>query len=136
MTTVHVEQLDVVQGATFDFEFRWQLSVTVDDVTTVTAVPIGHMTAALQVRKSLKSPVLLEATTENGLIILGEGTAPEDPETGRIQFRWPGDETMKIDVAKSVYDFELYDATETPLRTYQLIRGPVITILNVTREEP
>lgn len=132
MTTVHTEQLDVVQGATFDFEFRWQRLIEEVPV----AVAIGHMTAALQVRKSLKSPVLLEATTENGLIILGQGTDPADPETGRIQFRWPGDETMKINVAKSVYDFELYDDTETPLRTYQLIRGPVITILNVTREEP
>ena len=59
---VHEEPLWVVQGATFDFEFRWQRSVTVDDVTTVTAVPIGHMTAALQVRASIKKPVLLEAT--------------------------------------------------------------------------
>lgn len=131
MTTVHEEPLAVVQGATFDFEFRWQLLV--DDV--VTAMPIGHMTAALQVRKSLRSPVLLEATTENGMIILGSGTDVDDPETGRVQFLWSGDETMKINVAKAVYDLELYDATETPLRTYQLLRGPVTCVLNVTRAE-
>jgi hypothetical protein len=131
MTTVHTEQLDVVQGATFDYEFRWSLDV--DGV--VTPRPIGHMTAALQVRKSLKSPVLLEATTENGLIILGQGTEADDPETGRIRFLWSGDETMKIDVAKAVYDFELYDDHESPIRTYQLIRGSVSCILNVTRAE-
>jgi hypothetical protein len=131
MTTVHEEQLDVVQGATFDFEFRWSLDV--DDV--VTPRPVGHMTAALQVRKSLKSPVLLEATTENGLIILGQGTEPDDPETGRIRFLWSGEDTMKIDVAKAVYDFELYDDHESPVRTYQLLRGSVTNILNVTRAE-
>lgn len=131
MTTVHIEDLDVVQGATFDYEFRWSLDV--DGV--VTPRPIGHMTAALQVRKSLKSPVLLEATTENGMIILGQGTDEDDPETGRIRFLWPGDDTMRINVAKAVYDFELYDDHESPLRTYQLLRGSVTTILNVTREE-
>lgn len=135
MTTVQEQQLDVVQGATFDWGFRWLLGVMVDDVLTTVPRPVGHMTARLQVRKSLRTPVLLDATTENGLILLGEGTDPEDPETGRIRFLWPGAETMKINVEKAVYDFELYDDTETPMRTYQLIRGPVETILNVTREE-
>ena len=69
MTTVHEEQLDVVQGATFDFEFRWSLDV--DGV--VTPRPIGHMTAALQVRKSLKSPVLVEAARERLAAVGAEG---------------------------------------------------------------
>lgn len=135
---VHEEPLYVVQGATFDFQFRWQLGVfneTTQEWEPGPARPVGHMTARLQIRKSLKTPVLLDATTENGLIILGEGTAPDDMETGRIRFLWPADETMKVNVEKAVYDFELYDATETPMRTYQLIRGPVLTILNVTRGE-
>lgn len=130
-----VQDLNVVQGATFDFEFRWQLAEQVGgEWVPGPGRPVGHMTARLHVRKSLKSPVLLDASTENGLIILGQGTAEDDPETGRIRFLWPGIETMKIDVTSSVYDFELYDADETPMRTYQLIRGRVVTILNVTRE--
>jgi len=137
VSPVHEEPLHVVQGATFDFEFRWHLgafNTTTQLWELGAARPVGHMTARLQVRKSLKTPVLLDATSQNGLILLGAGTAANDPETGRIRFLWPGVETMKVNVVKSIYDFELYDATETPLRTYQLIRGPVDCTLNVTRE--
>lgn len=131
---VHEEALLVVQGATFDLQFRWQLGVLVGvEWTPGPGRPVGHMTARLQVRKTLKTPVLLDATTENGLITLGAGTSANDPETGLVRFLWPGVETMKINVEEAVYDFELYDATETPMRTYQLIRGPVYCTLNVTR---
>lgn len=134
---VHEEKLLVVQGATFDFEFRWQLGVLVGGAWVPgPGRPVGHMSARLQIRKSVKSSaVLLDASTENDLIVLGAGTDPDDPETGRIRFLWPGAETMKVNTVESVYDFELYDATETPMRTYQLIRGDVFTTLNVTRED-
>lgn len=129
--------LEVVQGATFDLDFQWRYGVLNGAGEWVPGPPrpSGHMTARLQVRKNVKSTtVLLDATTENGLVILGQGTGSSDPETGRIRFLWPGASTMQINIVEAVYDFELYDDTETPMRTHQLLRGPVQTVLNVTRE--
>jgi hypothetical protein len=108
----------IEQGATFSLGFAWKSD---DGI----AVDLTGYTARMQVRQSVGSPdVLLDATTENGLLSI-------DEETGRVNISLPASVTTAMTWRRGRYDIEVEAPDGTVTR---LVEGSAIVSREVTRE--
>lgn len=127
MTAVN-RTLQIEQGATFTLGFNWHREGDVVDgeVTPGDPYDLTGWSARMQVRKSLTSPVLLEASTTNGKIVLGG-------DSGRVDIKFTDEDTDTLTVKSGVYDLEL----ENPLGdVFRLLEGSVTISPSVTRADP
>lgn len=70
--TAKTMDLYIEQGATFEMDFTWaDTIVAADGSTTMQVKDLTDCTARMQLRAGYCRPVILEATTENGRIVLG-----------------------------------------------------------------
>lgn len=107
----------IEQGATYQQTFAWKDS---DGV----AIDITGYTARMQVRRSRSAEtVLLEATTTNGYIVLGDAL-------GTIAVTIPASITQDVTASRGVYDLELVSAGGIVTR---LLEGSVEISKEVTR---
>jgi hypothetical protein len=111
----------VEQGAIFTRVIKWEDS---------SGDPIDlsvFESAKLQIRKqkSRNSKLLIEASTENGMITLGND--------GEIDFTIPATHTEPLDFTQGYYDLELY--TESPTGTVRLLEGLVNLSKETTTED-
>lgn len=116
-------ELFVEQGATFTFTFRW-LRETGDEQPA--PVDITGYKARMQFREKQGSPVLIEATTENGYIQILE------PLEGRVRVYLPASETDKLTKSTCRYDLEMVDP---PGDVYRVLKGAVKIDPNITQGE-
>lgn len=108
----------IEQGATLPLGFSWKS----DDGT---AVDLTGYTARMQVRQSVGSPdVLLEATTENGLLSISAAQ-------GKVNLLLPPSVTAAITWRRGRYDLELEAPDGTVTR---LVEGSVTVSREVTRD--
>jgi hypothetical protein len=116
----------IEQGATFTLGFTWHQEGDVVNgvVTAGDPYDLTGWTARMQLRQKQGSPVLLEATTENGKITLG-GT------TGRVDVKFTDADTGSLTVASGRYDLELVDPAGDVLR---LLQGSVTVDANITQD--
>lgn len=90
-------------------------------------VDLTGVTARMQIRQSVASPdVLLELTTENGMLVI-------DPLNGRTDISLDADTTAAMTWRRGVFDLELVDGTGWVTR---LVRGTITVIREVTRNAP
>lgn len=116
-----IKNLYIEQGATYRLPFQWA-SKAVDG--TITPHEVVGWTARMQFRtKVTATVVLLEATTENGMITLAA--------EGHIAIVISDEDTMLLTVKRAVYDFEIED---TLGNVYRLLQGEVEINPNVTRD--
>lgn len=108
---------EVEQGATFEHQLTW---LDRDG----NPVPLDGYTARMQVREKITSEeVLVELTTENGMITLGG-------QDGTIDIEIPDEVTETFTWKKGVYDLEL----ESPAgKVTRLVKGKVTVDPEVTR---
>lgn len=121
--------LYIEQGATFMLGFVWYSSGTVVGGEVVDGVPVQFLPgteAVMQIRQSPSKPVLLEASTTNGLITLG--VIP-----GRVDIVISAEDTAKLTVTTALYDLEIQLAPELRVRVLQ---GGVTIDPNITHIDP
>ena len=95
--------LVIYQGTTFDVTFTWRQPI-VSPATVGTPVDLTGYTARMQVRSSIASDeVLLELTTENGGITLGD-------VAGTIALHLDATDTAALEFTSGVWDLELVSA--------------------------
>ena len=122
MTAV-TRDLYIEQGATFTLGFNWYRSSTVTPGTPGLAYDLTGATARMQIRRKASDPtVLVDATTENGKIVLGG-------VDGRIDVRLTDVDTNALTVKSAVYDFEIVLGADT----HRLLQGAVTVSPNVTQ---
>jgi hypothetical protein len=108
----------IEQGATFSIGFAWKSD---DGI----AVDLTGYTARMQVRQSVGSPdVLLDATTENGLLSISAAQ-------GRVNLQLPAGVTAAITWRRGRYDLEVEAPDGTVTR---LIEGSINVSREVTRD--
>lgn len=91
-------RLEIDQGATFRRRFVWKTG------TPPVPVDLTGCTARMQIRPDITSDeVLVELTTENGGITLGDAD-------GTIDLYISAEDTAKVEAAIGVYDLELVTA--------------------------
>lgn len=131
MTAVVVNHT-IEQGATFIYAFQW-LSPGPDPETPGPANDLTGYVARMQIRKKQKTPTLVDATTTNGKIILGEdyeSTVTDDPTTGWVKIVLSDEDTDLLTSSTALYDLEVED----PLgRVYRLIKGKITVDPNITQ---
>ena len=119
MMLAAVVPLVILQGADYFQLLRWKSGSA--------PVDLSGYTGRMQIRETVDSPtVLLSLTTENGRMALG-GAA------GTIALSLTNEATRSCWWTAGVYDIELVDSGE-PEKVIRLIRGPISTIKEVTRE--
>lgn len=107
----------IEQGATFQIDLTWKDQ-------SLDPVDITGYTARMQIRASVTDPtVLLELTTEDGLIILGT-------TDGKITLFLDAVTTAAITWDRGVYDLELVSPTGYVTR---LLKGNITIDKEVTR---
>lgn len=112
--------LVIDQGATFTKEVTWKTGTP----TSSTAVDLTGCTARMQIRESVEEEaVLIELTTENGRITLGD-------ELGTVSMFVEADDTAALDFIAGVYDLEIVFADG---RVRRLVAGTVKLSKEVTR---
>lgn len=111
--------LHIEQGATKTFGLVWSHGDSVDDAT---PYDLTGCTARMQIRNKVNTPVLLEATTENGDITLGAD--------GVIAVKLSDEKTDLLTVTKAVYDLEVEFPGGDVAR---VVEGQVTISPNVTR---
>lgn len=125
MTAVQRE-LFMEQGAIFTTGFNWYRADATDNTKPGDPYDVVGKVARMQVRQRLGSPVLVDASTSNGMITLGPN--------GRVDIRIPGTATQALNVTKCVYDLEI--DLDDQGDTRRLMEGPVSVSLNVTTDAP
>lgn len=109
------------QGATYAQQFIWKT-----DTATPTPVDLTGYTARMHLRETKADPdVILELTTENGRIALGDAT-------GVVDLLITADDTSSVPAASYRYDLELESPTGFVTR---LIEGKFKMVQEVTRPE-
>ena len=112
--------IDIEQGATFEFNMKW---IQEDEVT---PVDITGYTARMHVRESVESAtILLELTTANLRIALGDAA-------GTIRILVSAADTAALNFTQGVYDLELVN-TGGDGKVTRLIEGGVEVRPEVTR---
>jgi len=109
--------LTIYQGSTFSFQAIWKdaLGVPVD---------LTGYVARMQVRKSVSAAeVIVELTTENGCIVLGDAA-------GTINLILTATQTESLVAKSGVYDLELESPDQVVVR---LLYGSVEVSMEVTR---
>lgn len=131
MTAVS-KNLYIEQGATFRLGFNWfhetdpPTDPPTPDLANPHLFPTGTL-ARMQVREFQGAPVLLEATTANGKIVLG-------PTNGRVDLIFTATDTDSLDtITAAVYDYEIESVDGDVTR---LLQGSVVISPNVTRDIP
>ena len=106
----------IYQGSTFELPLRWG--------TTYDYIDLTGVTAKLQIRESLESPVvILELTTENGGITLGDTVETK----GKITLYLEAAATSALDFDKGFYHLELYFPRDAlPDRVDRILEGEVV----------
>lgn len=131
--TAATKNLVIEQGATYDtLAFQWCGSDGAGGVGN--PYDLTGYTARMQVRTDYDSLVLLEATTENGRIVLGKhpDTGTVDMTTGWIWVIISATDTDALDPSvKGKYDLEV-ESPEGVVR--RLLRGSVKVESNITRD--
>lgn len=112
--------LYVEQGASWTLAFTWYP----DDPATSAPNDLTGATARMQIRVRQGSPVLVDATTENGKIQLG-GT------DGTVSIGLTAEDTDALAVKQAVYDLEIVMATGA---VFRLLEGKVKVGPNVTQD--
>jgi hypothetical protein len=119
--------LYVEQGATFTMGFVWAEEGPLDGDGNPTQGDPHDLTgwsARLQIRRSPTSPLLAEASTTNGRIVI-------DPLAGRVDIKLEPAATQAITAKSAKYDLEL----ESPEGdVYRLLQGNVTIDDNITHE--
>ena len=125
--------LYVEQGATFVLGFTWHQQGPPDsagDPTVGAAYDLTGASARMQIRKTVTSPVLVEATTENGRITLGGAT-------GRVDVVLTDADTDLLTGKRGVYDLEVeMGPAGSDAQVRRLMQGAVVISPNVTRDAP
>jgi len=123
-----VKPLFMEQGATFTMGFNWYMGPEVEGGDPIPYDVVGK-SARMQIRQKITSPVLVEASTENGRITLG-------PD-GRVDIRLRAGDTMLLTTRAAVYDLEIVlDPRPEYDDVRRVLKGPVTIDPNVTRETP
>ena len=116
--------LEIEQGATFTLGFNWHQPDAVDPTLPGTPYDLTGWIARLQIRKSQGSPVLLDASTVNGKIVLGT-------TNGRVDIKFTDEDTDALTTTSALYDLEL----ENPAGdVFRLLEGSVSISKNITQE--
>lgn len=130
--TAATKNLTIEQGATFDsLAFQWCGSDGAGGVGN--PYDLTGYTARMQVRTEYGGVVLLDATTENGKIVLGKhpDTGVVDMTTGWIWVIISATDTDALDPdVKGKYDLEVESPTGVVRR---LLQGAVKVNPNITR---
>lgn len=128
--------LYIEQGATWALGFTWY-HIAVDGEGNPILDPDGNptrgdpywtnnfvgITADMQIRETVSKPVLTEASTDNGKIVISAN--------GRVDIVLSDEDTMLLTKPKAVYDLEIQ---LTSVDRRRVLQGPVQVSLNVTRE--
>lgn len=94
----------------------------------------------MQCRKKQKDPLLFEANTTNGKIILGDDPntvgVEADPTNGWITLKLPPTDTNLLVTASARYDLEAVDPNNVDV--YRLLKGSITVDGNITQvaEDP
>ena len=117
--------LKIKQGATFTRGFNWHLPGPIVDGKRTPGDPydLTGWTARMQIRKKQGAEILLEATTENGRLILGGAT-------GRVTMRFDAQATSALTSKSGEYDLELIDPDGN---VFILLEGRVTVDPNITQ---
>ncbi len=124
----------IEQGATFELDFTW-MDTDVDPDGTAHNVPkdLTGCTARMQVRTGYARDVLIDATSENGDIVLGTGGAVKILLSDTLTDSAP----LTVDAAgkqrflkRAVYDLEVQWPTG---RVDRVLEGRVTFSPNITR---
>lgn len=121
--TAAVRNLYIEQGANFTLAFTWYPS----DPSAVPPPAPNDLTGAtgrMQIRTKQGGAILLNATTENGKIVLG-GAA------GTVAIELSGADTEAIAVKSALYDLEITMASGADFR---LLQGRVTVSPNITQD--
>lgn len=127
----------VEQGSTFELDFTWADSALADDGTS-TQVPkdLTGCAARMQIRSGYGAPVMLEASTENGRILLGADTGRVRvlldaalTDAAPIYFTPSGASRVR---GRAKYDLEVTFPDGTVNR---VLEGRVRFIPNITRDD-
>lgn len=122
MTAVN-RPIMIEQGATWTLGFNWHMA-GVDAGTPGVAYDLTGWIARMQIRKRQGSPLLLEATSENGKIVLG-GTS------GRVDIKFTDEDTDGLTTASASYDLELENPGGD---VFRILEGTVSVSPNITQE--
>lgn len=128
--------LEFEQGATWQWGFTWyqaavdaqgELILDADGQPTQGEVRQLHgCKAYMQVRRTMRSDAVVDASTDNGLITI-------TPDAGEVSILLPASVTMEIAFEEGLYDIEVVFPTEYEGGTVRCFEGPVLCTLNVTR---
>lgn len=124
--TAQTKPLFIEQGATFTLGFVYcQPGPTVDGVVQPgDPYDLTDWIARMQLRKNQQSPILIDASTENGKITLGGAT-------GRIDIRFEDEDTDLLGTKSCKYDLEL----ENPAGdVFRILKGDVTVDPNITQD--
>lgn len=117
--------LYIEQGATFKLDFFWYQENAVTPDTPGDPYDLTGCTARMQIRTVQQGTLQLDATTENGKIVLGN-------TTGRITVVASAEDTAAMTKAKSAYDLEVVFAGTPPV-VYRILEGSVTLSPNITQ---
>ena len=124
--TAAKRDLHTEQGATFRLGFTWAHDGPIVNGEVTPGAPYwtdpAGITAAMQIRAQIKTPALVDATTENEMITLG-------PD-GRVDILLLPSQTDALDVPHGFYDLEIQ---LNPIDRPRVLQGQVFNDLNVTR---
>ena len=119
--------LYIEQGATFKLGFAWVMESTVTPDTPGDPYDLTGCIARMQIRRSLSTTVIVEATTENGKITI-------DGPNGHISVVLEDEDTDLLTMRAAVYDLEVeYPSGGDVVR---LLQGKITVSPNVTRSDP
>lgn len=129
------KDLYIEQGASFLMPFQWcQNGGTESAPVAGDPIDLTGFTARMQIRQRIGSAVLVDATTDNQAIVLGQATpdSPVDLTNGWVTVCLSDTMTDALDIRSGVYDLEAKDASGF---VYRLLQGKVTVSLNVTRDQ-
>lgn len=124
--------ITIEQGATFVLHFQW-LEPGVDAVTPGDPHDLTGWIVRMQIRKKQADPILVDATTVNGKIVLGADNngGAIDPTNGWIKVTLTDDDTDLLTTKSAKYDLE---AEDTLGNVYRILQGSVTVDPNITQE--
>ena len=138
--------LRIEQGATWRLKFTWCRAGAVNPDGTIAAgdpIDLTGCTARMQIRKSLRQPVLAFITTPVTAIatdaVTGVETTTETPNgitlggvDGTIVLELSADKTALLNITAGVYDLEIVFPSGD---VYRVLEGTVTVDPNVTRPD-
>lgn len=111
--------ITIEQGATFILPIQWM------QPDGITPYDLTGYTARMQIRKSQQSPVLFDATTANGKIVI-------TPAQGKIVVTMTAAESSALNTKGAQYDLEAISGGGI---VYRVVQGSVTISPNITQAE-